>query len=436
MPFVFHDRVFATELLRTIGYTADDGADIDECLATAARIADGDVEGWYAEWRKTADRARRAADEGLAGGHTVSARESYLRAANYYRTAGVFLHIDPGDPRIEMLWGNSQACLGAATKLLPSPGEAIEIPYARIALPGYFYRVDDRGMARPTLIIHGGPGSTLEELYFCGVTGALRRGYNCLTFDGPGQGGLIRRQRLSLRPDWEHVITPVVDYALTRPEIDHRRLILMGTNAGGYLAARAAAFEHRLAACILLNGLFDVYESIMAGMSRLLCSAIARVNNPVAALTIRAMLCFDLTSRRKITHAMWAWGAASLQTWLRQIADYTLQGVVDTITCPTLVLDSEQEHYRSGQAWKLYKALTCPKTYMCFTAEECAGERGGVGASPLCHQRMFDWLDETLTYSVWQSPSLLLASAREIRGSDRLTDAKGSDRTLHETLKT
>ena len=45
---------------------------------------------------------------------------------------------------------------------------------------------------------------------------ALARGYNCLIFEGPGQGELIREQRIPFRPDWEKVVTPVVDFALTR----------------------------------------------------------------------------------------------------------------------------------------------------------------------------------------------------------------------------
>ena len=39
-----------------------------------------------------------------------------------------------------------------------------------------------------------------------------------LAFDGPGQGGALRQKGLVFRPDWEAVISPVIDYALTRPE--------------------------------------------------------------------------------------------------------------------------------------------------------------------------------------------------------------------------
>jgi alpha-beta hydrolase superfamily lysophospholipase len=76
----------------------------------------------------------------------------------------------------------------------------------------------------------------------------LRRGYNVLAFDGPGQGAAIRQQKLVFRPDWEAVITPVINYALTREEIAPKKLVLFGYSLGAFLVARAAAFEHRPAA--------------------------------------------------------------------------------------------------------------------------------------------------------------------------------------------
>jgi hypothetical protein len=45
------------------------------------------------------------------------------------------------------------------------------------------------------------------------------------------------------------------------PRVDSERLALMGTSFGGFLAARAAAFEHRLAAVILHDAIFDASAS-------------------------------------------------------------------------------------------------------------------------------------------------------------------------------
>src|SRR5437588_8042432 len=56
-------NTFSFELLRAIGYTAYDGADIGECLATAARIKEGDVESWHTEWTRTAQRVPKIRSE-------------------------------------------------------------------------------------------------------------------------------------------------------------------------------------------------------------------------------------------------------------------------------------------------------------------------------------------------------------------------------------
>ena len=50
-----------------------------------------------------------------------------------------------------------------------------------------------------------------------------------------------------MRPDWENVVKPVVDYALSHPEIDPEKIALMGSSRG-LPGPRAATGEHRLAA--------------------------------------------------------------------------------------------------------------------------------------------------------------------------------------------
>lgn len=200
MKIVFRDPTFSLQLLRAIGETYYKGADISECISTAYRIKEGDFESWYEEWLDTAQRVHKYAEDSLAQGHKVSAREAYLRASNYYRVAE-FLLMDPEDPRIQTTWGNSKECFRIAAELF-SPQvevEPIEIPYEHIKLPGYFYSSNNKSLSkqkRPTLIAHGGFDSTVEELYSSAAAPALERGYNCLTFEGPGQGGVIRKQKI------------------------------------------------------------------------------------------------------------------------------------------------------------------------------------------------------------------------------------------------
>jgi hypothetical protein len=248
LKIIFQDPTFSLQLLRALSETYYRGADIGECLSTAYRITKGDFESWHTEWLKTAKRIQSYADECLAKGHTISARDAYLRASNYYRISE-FMLIDPQDPRIQITWGNSKECFSKAAALFPFYVESIEIPYKQGAmLPGYFYHNSKNSvynintdesrksketgnkLSGPTIIVHGGFDSTLEELYSSSAAPALEGGYNCLTFEGPGQGGVIRKQNIPFRCDWEEVVTPVIDYALRRKEefgIDVNQIALM-----------------------------------------------------------------------------------------------------------------------------------------------------------------------------------------------------------------
>ena len=415
MKLVFEDETFSYELLRTVAHAPYGGSDLGECLSTAYRIGEGDLEGWYREWSRTAERVRRLAEDSLAAGREVSAREAFLRASNYYRCAEFFLHEDAGDPRMLEAWGASRDAFNRAAGLFERPFEAVEIPYEDTTLPGHFYSVDASGVPRPTLIFHGGFDSTIEELYFAGALAALRRGYNVLTFEGPGQGRVIREQGIPFRHDWEKVVTPVVDYALSRREVDPKRVALMGWSYGGYLAPRAAAFEHRLAALIAWDGLYDLFDAATSAVPSIFRPIVGRVvpgRAPVdptgsrGTVARRAGDAFVGLLRRRDTGMRWAlgngaytFGVRSPLEYVARLRDYSLEGVAGDIACPTLVCEGERDHFFEGQPRKLYDALECTKTYALFTAEEGAEEHCQSGASTLFHARAFDWLDAILDRS-------------------------------------
>ena len=62
-------------------------SEVGEVYATADRITDGDGESWFEEWMATAARVRRIAEDCESRGDVVSARDAFLRAANYAATA-------------------------------------------------------------------------------------------------------------------------------------------------------------------------------------------------------------------------------------------------------------------------------------------------------------------------------------------------------------
>jgi pimeloyl-ACP methyl ester carboxylesterase len=218
-------------------------------------------------------------------------------------------------------------------------------------------------------------------MYFAHADAALKRGYNCLLFDGPGQGRNLIRGNSYLRPDWENVVTPVIDYAFTRKEIDQKKIILAGWSFGGFLAPRAAAYEYRIAALIADPGQWDAADSLNMAM----------INKISSLLTIDEMLHWRIVRR-----GFWALNVNSLEDFFKSMANFKLSHIAQNIRCPTLITLPEGDPIASG-ALALYKALNVSnKKLVHFSEEEGSGGHCEMLARSLYNQRVFDWLDETL----------------------------------------
>ncbi len=167
----------------------------------------------------------------------------------------------------------------------------------------------------------------------------------------------FRRPRPARRPDWENVVSQVLDWLLDRPEVDPARVSL--------LAPRAAAFEHRLAAMATAPFPGTATEAVL----RAKCA-------PQVDAAIEAMMASDPTMRWAVTHGSYAMGATTPRAFVASYLDYTLaDGIAEKITCPTLVCDAEEDLFFDGQPEQLYDHLTCPKELPRFTTAEGAGAR-------------------------------------------------------------
>jgi pimeloyl-ACP methyl ester carboxylesterase len=378
------------------------GADLGEITSTIERIGDGSADRWHDEWTSTASRLTRVADMAAGLGHRVSAREAYLRAASYFSTAWLPLFGAPVDARVAGTFARQVEAFELAAALMDPPVEVLELPFEDGALPVYFVAVDDTGVPRPTLVHTNGYDSNLQEMYVAHAPAAVRRGYNVLLFDGPGQGRNLVRDGIPIRPDWETVVTPVIDYVLTRPDVDPDRVVLVGWSFGGFLAPRAAAFEHRIAALVADPGQWDQRDMFVGALPlsdadkarfpdidpALLDPMQARLDRPDA----------DPMQRwRLLQRGPWVHGKDTLYDYLADLCRFELSTVAAEIRCPTLLTMAERDPIASG-APHLIDAISAErKTLMRFSAAEGAGGHCEGFARRLYHQRTFDWLDETLT---------------------------------------
>lgn len=390
----FRNSLFDGQLRRTIGHCTYGGAELGECLAAAGCVINGDRESWRRAWMSLADRTLAAAESSAAHGLRESARCAFLRASNYYRTAYV-LHLEvPLPALVRIAYQRHRDAFRSAAAVMSRPFEQVAIPFEGTTLPGYFCAADEA--RRPLIISVGGYDSTAEESFFWNGAAAVVRGYHALTFDGPGQGEVLIERSIHFRPDWEKVISAVIDLAVSRDDVDASRIVLIGESWGGYLSARGAAYDHRIARCILdpaQIGLFQVMLSRLpapAGLKKqlphgprwlvtLLRALMARVaRQPTGGWALR---------RGMLTH-----GTATAWDYFVDAARYEQAEVIGNISCPTLVCDAEDDDI-SANSRAFFGLLRCEKDYLRFTADEGAGEHCVSGNRALFHERVFGWLD-------------------------------------------
>ncbi|MFD5759966.1 alpha/beta hydrolase family protein [Streptomyces sp. NPDC127044] len=396
---MFHDDPpFWFETLRNLGLTAYGGSDVGEVIATAARVTPGDYDSWHDAWLSTAERLEAEA----RGSHPVSARDGLLRASSYYRAAEFFLHGHPEDPRIDHAYERGVSCFRDAIAHFPGV-TPVEIPYEDTVLHGYLYRAAGEG-PRPAVVMHNGFDGAAEELHFSGALGGQERGYHVLTFDGPGQPAAIHRDGPAFRPDWEHVVGPVLDILTRDPGVDPARTALLGVSLGGYLAPRAAAYEPRLAAVVALDGVFDAVSALTAHLALPHEEAVRRA----AAEHDEEMdrLIADARARSPILrwafdHGRYVTRTSNDREFLAEYVRYSFtDGSAGKITCPVLVCEATDDLFYStteeSDPRKLYRHLTAPKTLLSFTEEEGGDAHCHPGALRLAVARIFDWLDDTI----------------------------------------
>ncbi|MBI2822531.1 MAG: prolyl oligopeptidase family serine peptidase [Acidobacteria bacterium] len=360
------NRAWSFYVARLIDESAQGGADFHECHRTLHRVRDGDAQGWYDEWTKTAGQVEALASNAMQQGHRLTARDSFLRAFTYYRTSQFWL--PHGDPRKTPAFLRSLACFQQACKAAPCPFERVEIPFEGTALPGYFCPAQGRRERKaPALIFLGGADTFAEQLIFIGTGKITERGIACLTLSGPGQGEVLRLKNIFARPDYEKPVAAAIDLLQKRDEVDPKRIAIMGISLGGYYAARAAALDARIAACVLFGACYSVIEDIYDFYPHL-----------------RSVL-------------EWIVGAKNADEARRMLKEFTLEGVINRMQCPLLICHGAEDFVVSpAAAEKTLAGARCPKELKMWQAAEGGAAHCMADNRAQVYAFMFDWVSEKL----------------------------------------
>lgn len=353
---------------RQLGETQEGGGAISECFQAASRMTAGDEESWHSEWLRVADRNNKRGDEAEAAGNVFTARNCWMRAVNYYRSAEFWLAGD--DPRRLETFTKCEECCTKAGKYSVPPVETVRIPYENGAhLYAYFVRAPYETERQPVLIAFGGLDSFKEELFFMVERAARQRGISCLLVDGPGQGGTLRREKINSRHDYEVPVGYCIDYLETRDDVDTDRIAISGTSLGGYYAARAASFEPRLAAAISHGAIWSVNE-LWGGLGE---------DHGLAG------------------HIKWVFGAETMDEALEKGKDFELEGVLGGMQCPYLIIHGGHDVLGVKQASKVYEHAResgVDATIKLLSEEETGAEHCQHDNPTIGEEYMFDWLTE------------------------------------------
>lgn len=318
----------------------------------------------------------------------ADAEQRDLHAATCYRAAEFFAPFD--DPRKTRAY---DAYRQRIDPLLDALGaRRLAVPFAGAKLPVLHFAA--RGRRRDTLVIHGGFDSYMEEFAWW-AEDFTPLGLDVVLFEGPGQGAALRREGLTMSPDWRAPVAAVLD-AL---QIDS--CALFGLSLGGCLALRAAADEPRVRRVVLVNVLDDFLDCFLARAPAAVARQVrdwlergerARLEAMVAGLAGDPGVAWALGHGRVVSGTR---DGADFLDWLRRMATHDVSGRVRQ---PCLLTAGTRDHivpleqfHRQAQALH-----GCPLSARLFSEAEHAGAHCQIDNPRLMLDVVGRWLRETM----------------------------------------
>jgi dienelactone hydrolase len=220
------------------------GADPDATKAIFAKLTSFDAELWVAEWTKLAEPFEQKGAELESQGKMAEANKAYEKASMYY---GVARFPVINHPAKQAAYRKCIVNFRKAIRSWDPPLEIVEIPFEGKKIIGHLRKPKD--VTRPPVVIRTGgvdgykEGRTLNESLAIGAAG--------FEVDMPGAGECP----IFNKPDSEKLYVAIIDYLMTRQDIDGRRIGFVGGSYGGYYGGKMAYVEpKRLKACVEFGG--------------------------------------------------------------------------------------------------------------------------------------------------------------------------------------
>jgi pimeloyl-ACP methyl ester carboxylesterase len=372
-----------------------------EVLRAASQITPGDFESYYNEFYFLGTQLHNISASIDSKKNPISVRDTLFRSAAYYRSSVFFLIGNQSDPRLYSVWDQATADFDKALSLMTIPGvrHNISAPNVRknFTTPIIFYKASNDNKKRPTVIFcNGYDGPQEDGLHSLGQY-VLERGWNFVSYEGPGQNTVRRQQNIGFIPNWWDVVTAVVDYLSGRPDVDMSKVVLVGVSFGAILAPRTAMREHRFAAVVAIDGSYSVRDSFFDQANAPQLEALYNSGNRTAFDAIMNALRLNTsspaTTRWTIDQGLWCMDTSSPFDWLTNIGQINITETnAKEITVPIFVGSGQNDSSFPGQA-PIAAKWYGDKTYLYnFTNDLGAGQHCQIGAEDLLNAISLDWL--------------------------------------------
>jgi alpha-beta hydrolase superfamily lysophospholipase len=372
--FVWSNATLVTKGMAPYGAVAL--GEIDE-VCERLRPRQGDPHAWTEEWSAMGRRLEAVAAAAAAEGREMSAGNAYLRAGMYHFTAERF--VPPGEDK-RALGKKALECQHAGLRRRHPNIELVEVPYEGTTLPALFMKAPGVPGRAPTVVVFDGMDNCKEmSVLFAGLEFAAR-GWHTLAIDGPGQGESLRLRDLHARHDYEVPGAAAYDFVAARPDVDPRRVVVMGYSFGGYYAARIAAFETRYAAGVA----FAALHWDLAAWQR----EIKRRQDADPTMTAQSTF-----------HFRWVMGCADDgDAAIAKAEKFSLVDVAPKIRCPFLVVHAEEDRVVPVvSAHRLYEALGSPSKHLkIFTRADGSTYHAQADNRQIGVDYIADWIAATL----------------------------------------
>jgi len=205
-------------------------ADKAESEQALAKMANFDGETWAAAWNDLGARWEDQANAAEKAGNASLAKENYLKSYGYY---GIARHPFPSTPGKHHGYQKTRAMFLAAAKYFDIAVERVSIPFQGKAIVGHL-RLPTK-LPAPMIMHWGGIDNWKEERHSFGEN-FVKQGWGCFIIDSPGTGECP----MLAGPDAHQVHLAVLDYLLTRPEVDVDKVAVVGASFGGHWSTKLA----------------------------------------------------------------------------------------------------------------------------------------------------------------------------------------------------